>query len=144
MAFLIGGPLARLDSRFTERLAQSLIDQGLRSLDHHRIYWDARGRGLLAGLEIVRDNGTGEDFTDRLAAGNALRVAARDRGLTTLLLHPGNVLFIAPAVVASEADIDRTIEAFAEAFVVYRRALDEGIDKYLCGRPVKPAIRSFA
>ena len=30
---VIGGPLARLDSRFTERLAQSLIDQGLRALD---------------------------------------------------------------------------------------------------------------
>ena len=44
----------------------------------------------------------------------------------------------------SEADIDRTIEAFAEAFVIYRRALDEGIDKYLRGRPVKPAIRPFA
>lgn len=44
----------------------------------------------------------------------------------------------------SEQDIDRTIEAFAEAFVVYRRALDEGIEKYLLGRPVKPAIRPFA
>lgn len=43
-----------------------------------------------------------------------------------------------------EADIDRTIEVFAEAFAVYRRALDEGIDKYLHGRPVKPAIRSRA
>lgn len=29
----IAGPLARLDARFTERLAGSLIDQGLRSLD---------------------------------------------------------------------------------------------------------------
>jgi glutamate-1-semialdehyde 2,1-aminomutase len=44
----------------------------------------------------------------------------------------------------TEQDIDRTIEAFAEAFVVYRKALDEGIEKYLCGRPVKPAIRRFA
>lgn len=44
----------------------------------------------------------------------------------------------------SEADIDATIDAFAQAFVVYRRALDEGIEKYLCGRPVKPAIRKFA
>ncbi|HET9865559.1 MAG TPA: glutamate-1-semialdehyde 2,1-aminomutase [Steroidobacteraceae bacterium] len=43
-----------------------------------------------------------------------------------------------------EADIDATIEAFAEAFVVYRRALDEGLGKYLEGRPVKPAIRKFA
>ena len=29
----IGGPLARLDSRFAERLAESLIAQGLRALD---------------------------------------------------------------------------------------------------------------
>ncbi len=29
----IDGPLARLDSRFAERLAQSLITQGLRALD---------------------------------------------------------------------------------------------------------------
>lgn len=43
-----------------------------------------------------------------------------------------------------EAEIDATIAAFAEAFVVYRRALDEGIDKYLLGRPVKPAVRPFA
>lgn len=44
----------------------------------------------------------------------------------------------------AEADIDATIEAFAESFVIYRRALDEGIEKYLAGRPVKPAIRKFA
>jgi carbon monoxide dehydrogenase subunit G len=30
---VIGGPLARLDSRFAERLAESLIAQGLRTLD---------------------------------------------------------------------------------------------------------------
>jgi glutamate-1-semialdehyde 2,1-aminomutase len=44
----------------------------------------------------------------------------------------------------SEADIDRTVAAFGEAFVVYRRALDEGIGKYLCGRPLQPAIRARA
>jgi glutamate-1-semialdehyde 2,1-aminomutase len=44
----------------------------------------------------------------------------------------------------TEHDIDQTIAAFAEAFAVYRKALDEGIEKYLCGRPVKPAIRRFA
>jgi adenosylmethionine-8-amino-7-oxononanoate aminotransferase len=96
------------------RLGDRLLD-GLRSLDHHRSFWDARGRGLLAGLEIVRDSGTGEDFPDRLAAGNALRLAARERGLTTLLLHPGNVLFVAPAVVASEADIDRMVAILDDA-----------------------------
>ncbi len=44
----------------------------------------------------------------------------------------------------SEADIDQTIDAFAQAFAVYRRALDEGVEKYLRGRPVKPAIRAYA
>jgi glutamate-1-semialdehyde 2,1-aminomutase len=42
----------------------------------------------------------------------------------------------------SEEDIERTIGAFAEAFLVYRRALDQGIEKFLRGRPVKPAIRA--
>jgi len=43
-----------------------------------------------------------------------------------------------------EADIDQTVEAFAEAFDVYRRALNEGVAKYLTGRPVKPAIRAYS
>ena len=52
---------------------------------------------------------------DPLAAGNALRIAARDRGLTTLLLHPGNVLFVAPAVVATEDQIDRMVAILDDA-----------------------------
>lgn len=44
----------------------------------------------------------------------------------------------------SDTDIDRTIEAFDEAFAVYRRALDDGIEHYLEGRPVKPVFRPFA
>ena len=44
----------------------------------------------------------------------------------------------------TEADIDRTIEAFGEAFVIYRRALEDGIEHYLAGRPVKPVFRPYA
>jgi len=108
--------LAVLRRVIRERLwerAEALGDRllaGLRSLDHHRILWDVRGKGLLVGIEIVRDNGTGEDFADPVSAGNSLRIAARERGLTTLLLHPGNVLFVAPAVIATEEDIDRMVE----------------------------------
>jgi glutamate-1-semialdehyde 2,1-aminomutase len=43
----------------------------------------------------------------------------------------------------TEADIDRTVEAFHGAMGVYRKALDEGTDKYLEGRPVKPVMRKF-
>jgi glutamate-1-semialdehyde 2,1-aminomutase len=41
----------------------------------------------------------------------------------------------------TEQDIDRTNEAMHEAMVVYKKALSEGLEKYLVGRPVKPAIR---
>lgn len=44
----------------------------------------------------------------------------------------------------SQSDIDQTIDAFAGALAVYRQALEEGIEHYLRGRPVKPAIRSHA
>jgi glutamate-1-semialdehyde 2,1-aminomutase len=54
---------------------------------------------------------------------------------------------IAPSFVVSyshsDADIDRTAEAVYDAHVVYRKALDEGIGKYLEGRPVKPVYRRF-
>jgi glutamate-1-semialdehyde 2,1-aminomutase len=41
----------------------------------------------------------------------------------------------------SDDDISRTVEVFHEALHIYRKALDEGIDKYLVGRPVKPVWR---
>jgi glutamate-1-semialdehyde 2,1-aminomutase len=41
----------------------------------------------------------------------------------------------------TEADIARTVEAFDGAMGVYRKALDDGVEKYLVGRPVKPVFR---
>jgi glutamate-1-semialdehyde 2,1-aminomutase len=54
---------------------------------------------------------------------------------------------LAPSFVVSyshsEGDIDRTIEAVAEALGVYRQALDQGVEKYLVGPPVKPVFRPY-
>jgi glutamate-1-semialdehyde 2,1-aminomutase len=41
----------------------------------------------------------------------------------------------------STEDVEKTIEAVTGALGVYRRALDEGVDKYLLGRSVKPVFR---
>ncbi|HEV8000671.1 MAG TPA: glutamate-1-semialdehyde 2,1-aminomutase [Planctomycetaceae bacterium] len=55
---------------------------------------------------------------------------------------------LAPSFVVSfshsDRDIDLTIDAVAEALSVYRRALDEGVDRYLVGPPVKPVFRPRA
>jgi glutamate-1-semialdehyde 2,1-aminomutase len=40
-------------------------------------------------------------------------------------------------------DIQRTIDGISAALQVYRQALDQGIDRYLEGRPVKPVFRKF-
>jgi glutamate-1-semialdehyde 2,1-aminomutase len=52
-----------------------------------------------------------------------------------------------PSLVVSfshtDADIDRTIDAVGESLQVYRRALEDGVEKYLIGRPVKPVFRKF-
>jgi glutamate-1-semialdehyde 2,1-aminomutase len=52
-----------------------------------------------------------------------------------------------PSLVVSfshtDRDIDLTVEAIGGALWIYRKALDEGIEKYLVGRPVKPVFRRF-
>jgi glutamate-1-semialdehyde 2,1-aminomutase len=43
----------------------------------------------------------------------------------------------------TDADVDQTIAAIAEALHVYRRAIDEDVEHYLIGRPVKPVFRKY-
>jgi glutamate-1-semialdehyde 2,1-aminomutase len=54
---------------------------------------------------------------------------------------------IAPSLVVSyshsDDDIDRTVEAIGEALAVYRRALDNGPQSYLVGRPVQPVFQKY-
>jgi glutamate-1-semialdehyde 2,1-aminomutase len=52
---------------------------------------------------------------------------------------------IAPSFVISfshsDDDIDRTVDVVDQALALYARALEDGVDKYLLGRPVKPVNR---
>ncbi len=43
----------------------------------------------------------------------------------------------------SDEDIERTVDAIGGALSVYARALNEGVDKYLEGRPVVPVFRKY-
>lgn len=55
---------------------------------------------------------------------------------------------LAPSLMVSyshrDEDIDLAVEAIADALQVYRRALDEGVEKYLVGPPLKPVFRPRA
>jgi glutamate-1-semialdehyde 2,1-aminomutase len=54
---------------------------------------------------------------------------------------------IAPSFVVcfshSNEDIDRTVDVVDQALGVYSKALEDGVEKYLHGRPVKPVNRRF-
>jgi glutamate-1-semialdehyde 2,1-aminomutase len=54
---------------------------------------------------------------------------------------------LAPSFIVSfshkDDDIDQTIEAVEQSLRVYAKALDEGVENYLSGRPSKPVWRQF-
>ncbi len=43
----------------------------------------------------------------------------------------------------SDEDIERTVQGVGEALLVYKKALEDGVGKYLAGRPVKPVFRPY-
>ena len=54
---------------------------------------------------------------------------------------------LAPNLVVSAAhtreDLDQTVDIIAEALAVYRRALEDGVENHLVGRPVQPVFRRY-
>lgn len=52
-----------------------------------------------------------------------------------------------PSLVVSyshtDEDVEHTIQAIGEALIVYRKALDEGVEKYLVGRSIQPVFRPY-
>lgn len=44
----------------------------------------------------------------------------------------------------SDQDVDFTIDAVDRALAVYRRALDDGVERYLDGPPLKPVYRKYS
>ena len=133
------------------------------AIETMRIYRDepvietlhARGEQLRAGIELAaRTHGVEDRFEVVGRAPNLIYVARDESGApsqayrTLFLQETIERGFILPSLVVSyahtQADIDLTIEAIADALAVYRRALEDGIHRYLQGRPVQPVMRAFS
>jgi len=106
--------LAREGLQENTRTVGNHFRQGLRRLaDKHALIGDVRGRGLLVGLELVRDHKTLEP-----AAPETKRVVnrMRDLGVLTATEGPhGNVLKLRPPICFSLAQADLTIAAIDQA-----------------------------
>ena len=60
-------------------------------------------------------------------------------------MSPGDVVAVLPIVNNTETpQAGLRAEAIAESLKVYRSALEDGVDHYLVGRPVKPVFRKFS
>jgi 4-aminobutyrate aminotransferase len=92
---------------------------GLRALaDKHPLIGDVRGKGLMIGVELVRDRGTKERAPDER---NAIVQAMFRRGV--LILGAGrNAVRFAPPLVLTKAQADAVLRLFDEALAEVTQA----------------------
>jgi glutamate-1-semialdehyde 2,1-aminomutase len=63
--------------------------------------------------------------------------------LQEMVRHGVIVNYIAPSIAHQAQEIEQTIEAARASFIVYARALEDGVDKFLEGPAIKPVFRVF-
>ncbi len=88
------------------------LKAGLESLGNHPSFGDARGLGLVGGLEVVLDKKTRAVTDPPAKLGLALRQITRQNGLIALNVHPGNVMFVTPPLTITHQEIDEMIGIF--------------------------------
>ena len=82
-------------------------------LGQHHAVGEIRGRGLMIGIELVKDRATKEAFPMQDRTGRKVLKAAAQRGLITRAL--GDTLVFAPPLVINEVEIDELVDKFAAA-----------------------------
>jgi len=95
-----------------DRAAQMGIyfQKALARLSHHPSFVDARGIGLLWGLELIGPDKPMTAFSSPRMACLWLRKRLRDLGLVTLTLHPGTVFLLAPPLIIKPDEIDTMVD----------------------------------
>jgi len=96
------------------RMGEYLQDRLQALMDKHSVIGDVRGKGLFAGIELVKDRTTREPVEERLipqVTGDCMAqgviIGASNRSV------PGfnNVLLFAPALIATRDDLDQIVGA---------------------------------
>jgi putrescine---pyruvate transaminase len=122
--------LTNIDIMQRERLWENAATMGERlqagltaAFGDHPNAGDIRsGKGLLAAVGFVEDRATKKNFASDLKVAATLKAEMMKRGVITRTrpsagAHPapGDLLFFAPPLVATEADIDRLVSVAREA-----------------------------
>lgn len=135
-------------------LAAALETMKICEREHVAEYLERQGERLREGITRAVDELNLQDYFGVL--GRACNLVYFTRDQEKKPSQPFRTLFfqesmkrglLMPSLIVSfshsDRDIDQTVGSIAESLHVYRKALDEGIEKYLIGRPVKPAVRKY-
>ena len=101
------------EERLVERAAEMgrLLMASLKQLEGLKGVGEARGMGLMTGVELAADR-NGTPLPAPLAAGERVRSYLQEHGV--LLRAKGDTIMIAPPFVVSEQQIDRIVDAIGE------------------------------
>ncbi|MEL6923429.1 MAG: glutamate-1-semialdehyde 2,1-aminomutase [Bacteroidota bacterium] len=118
-------------------------------------YFKQQGERLRKGFQQCVSENRLQGYVDIVGHPSCMVFATRDENKQPYS-QPFRTLFmqemikrgvIGPNLVISyshrDEDVDRTLEVLHEVMGVYRKAIDEGVDKYLEGRPVAPVYRKY-
>jgi len=89
---------------------------GLNALLDHPLVGEVRGKGLVAGVELVRNKATGEAFDPALGVGNYCNQQAEEHGLIVRAI--GDTISFCPPLIINQDEIQEMIARF-------NRALDD-------------------
>ena len=106
------------------KMGERLID-GLKGLmKKHAIIGDIRGKGLFAGIELVKDRATKEPIAEPIA--NAMVGAAKAAGVligktSRSFREFNNTLTLCPALISTPADIDEIVAGIDTALTTVEK-----------------------
>jgi adenosylmethionine-8-amino-7-oxononanoate aminotransferase len=97
------------------KVKASFVEQKLKALIDRPHVGDIRQKGLMIGIELVRDKVSREpyEWTERIGVLTSMR--AKELGLLTRPL--GNVVVFIPPLVSTEAELDAMTDILAEAII---------------------------
>jgi len=109
------------------RLGEYFFQRGRERLSHHPAVGDIRGKGLLMGIELVKNKETKEPFDPTLRAANRLQQIAMEHGVmgypTTGVDNGvrGDTFLVSPPFIVTEGEIDMAFGMLDEALIDFEK-----------------------
>ncbi|MBB3771933.1 4-aminobutyrate--pyruvate transaminase [Angulomicrobium tetraedrale] len=97
------------------------FQEGLRRFADNPFVGDVRGMGLIAGLELVKDKSTRENFPPEARAALELEMMCLDEGLVVRAI--GDTVAISPPLIITEAQIDELLGCLQRGLARFTTAM---------------------